>query len=600
LTPSTYLANGTLTSNLPYFKASHVGTLFELTHNEQHAIEELNGVNQATGKITVRGLFSSTKPFDDRNFGYGVDMTTGTFVGTIALERSTDIDAQVWTVVETFSATVSPTAYNDEQSNLLCHYRLRVTGYTSGYALVNLDYLAGSTTGIVRITAFTNSMSVTYEVMERIGGVNATDDWRGPMWSDDLGWPRVPKLRDDRLHWFFRDRDFASNVDDYDNYDDSVEGDSGPIIRSVGGEVRWALSMDRLVIGTSSRVSAIQASDFNEVVTPTSWSVRPGPTLGAGYVPPVQIDDTAIMSDKTGTRLYDVTVPDGAAKLKSSDLSRMLPNGFGSGIVDIAVQRQPDTRVYIVMGDGSCIVLTFEREDKVVAFTTITSAAALIKDVCILPGERQDEIYFMVDRGGALRLERLGNETDQKSKSTCTLLDGYRVLTGSVSSITGATHMAGWVVNVWADGFDRGTVTLNGSGVAALGATYARVVYGLAYSATFESVKLAYAAQLGSAVGQTKQVKRVSPILSNSVLDGIRIGMDAANADPFPAYIDGAQRTTGQFFTHFDEDSFAIPGRWDADSRIYIKADSNAGPVTIQAIAIDIETREGIDASNRN
>jgi hypothetical protein len=160
--------------------------------------------------------------------------------------------------------------------------------------------------------------------------------------------------------------------------------------------------------------------------------------------------------------------------------------------------------------------------------------------------------------------------------------------------------MAGWVVNVWADGFDRGTVTLNGSGVAALGATYARVVYGLAYSATFESVKLAYAAQLGSAVGQTKQVKRVSPILSNSVLDGIRIGMDAANADPFPAYIDGAQRTTGQFFTHFDEDSFAIPGRWDADSRIYIKADSNAGPVTIQAIAIDIETREGIDASNRN
>lgn len=595
LTPSAYTGNGSLTSNIAYFDTSHVGTLFELTHPEQHVIDELHAVDQITDYISIRGLFSSTKVYDDRNFGYNLDFATGAFVGTIVLESSADPNAEIWTVTDEFSAGAAAT-YNDEQSNLLMHYRLRVKAYTSGYAIVSLVQLAGSTTGKVRITEYNSSTSVNYETVDRLGGVTATRDWRGPVWSDSLGWPRVPCFRDDRLHWFSGDKDYASIVDDYENFDDTTVGDSGPIVRSVGSGssegVRWAVDMDRFVIGTTGYTAAIQASDFNEVVTPTSYTIRRGPTIGASYVPPAQADDILIMTDRSNKKLYDLSVPESASKLKSMELTRLNPRAVRAGVVAMDIQRRPDTRIYCVLEDGTCAVLTYDKDDKVVAFTVFDTDGDF-EDVCVLPADDQDDVYFIVSRNGARYLERLGKEANQESVSTCAVLDGFKELTGSVSSITGASHLNGKTVAVWADGARRSNVTISG-GSAALGATYARVIYGIAYDAEFLSVKLAYAAQLGTAIGQTKIVRQAGLILSNSCVDGIRIGKDASYTDPPPEFVDGALRTASQFFAHYDEDMFPIQSEWNTDSRIYLKTNSAYGPVTVQAIVLDVETREGV------
>lgn len=602
LTPSAYTGNGTLTASIPYFKSSHVGTLFELNHNEQHVVDEVHAADQITDHITVRGLFSSTKTYDDRNFGYDLDFSTGSFVGEITLESSTDALASVWSKTKSFTADAAAT-YNDEQSNLLMHYRLRVTAYTSGYAIVTLTYLAGTTVGQARITEYTSATSVNYETVQPIGGVGPTRVWRGPYWSDDLGWPRVPRFRDGRLHWFKTDTDFASLVDDYDNFDDATEGDAGPFIRTVGSGaaegVRWALDMDKLAVGTSGYVASVQASDLGEVLTPTNYAVRRGPSVGASFVPPVQIDDRAIMADKTNRRLYDIGAPEGGAKLKADDATRLNPAAVRAGIKAMAVQRQPDTRVYIVLDDGTAAVMTYERNDKVVAFSTIETSNGTIEDVCVVPGATQDLVYFVVQRYGAIRyIERLALEAEQRALATCSLLDAHKELTGSISSITGGTHFAGKTVYVFADDLYRGTFDLDGSGAAALGATYSRVVYGLSYDAEFLSVKLADAAQVGTAIGQTKSVRQAAPILSNSVLDGLLIGTASDRTDPLPEIVDGATRTTGQFFTHYDKSPFPIAGDWDSDSRFYIKASSHYGPVTVQGVVLDIETRDG--AKNRN
>lgn len=597
-TPSAYLGNGTLTSNVPYFKPSHVGCLFELTQNIQQVLDQLHAAGQTTDYITVNGLFSSTITFDDRNFGYTLTYSGGA-VMTIALERSTDLEASVWTQVTSFTGSASAT-YNDEQSNLTCHYRLRVTSYTSGYCDILLSYGSAPTTGQIRIRGYTSATSVDYEVVKPLGGTIPTRSWRGPYWSDDLGWPRVPCFRDDRLHWFLGDRDYASIVDDFDNYDDSVEGDAGPLIRTVGSGaaegVRWAVDADRFIVGTSGFAASIQASDLGEVVTPTSFTVRVGPTLGASFVPPAQVDDIMIMTDRSRTRLYDLYVPDGSAKLKSSDVSRLNTRAVRAGVKAMATQRKPDTRVYIVLDDGTCVVLTYERDEKVVAFTTLETDGTF-EDVCVLPDNDQDDVYFVVSRNGGRYLERLAPEAEQESVSTCALLDGYKVLTGSISSITGASHLNGKTVSVWADGQRRADVTIS-AGAAALGATYSRVVYGLSYDAEFLSAKLAYAAQLGTAVGQIKSVRRVGLLLTNSCLDGIRVGRNADSTDPLPDIIDGAARTDYQFFTSYDHDLMPIASDWEVDGRFYIKTTSADGPVTLLGVVLDIETRDGAEQNN--
>ena len=605
LTPSAYSGNGTLTSNLPYFKSSHVGTLFEVTHNEQHVIDQLIANNQTTEHVTVNGLWTATASFNDRNFGYTIDFSTGTFIGTIALERSTDPDASVWSEFTSHAhggGNVS-TIENDEQSNLTCHYRFRVTAYTSGYANVTITYLNGAKVGQLRITEYSSSTSVNYETIVSPGGVGPTRAWRGPYWSNDLGWPRVPCFRDDRLHWFMGDRDFASIVDDYDNYDDSVEGDSGPIIRTVGSGaaegVRWAVDADRFIVGTSGFAASIQASDLGEVVTPTSYTVRTGPTLGASFVLPAQVDDILVMTDRSRTRLYDLYVPEGSTKLRSTHLSRLNTKAVRAGVKAMAVQRKPDTRIYIVLDDGACIVLTYERDEKVVAFTTITTPSGLFEDVCVLPDSDQDDVYFVVNRDGTRYLERLAPEADQESVDTCTLLDAFKVLTGSISSITGASHLNGKTVAVWADGARIADKTIS-AGTAELWATYSRVVYGLSYDAEFLSAKLAYAAQLGTAVGQIKSVHKVGLLLSNSCLDGIRVGRNSTYTDPMPDIIDGAERTPYQFFTQYDREPLPIASDWEVDGRFYVKATSADGPVTLLGVVLDVETRDGADAQGGN
>lgn len=606
LTPSATTGNGTLTASLPYFRASHVGGLFELTHLSQSVVEELTAVNQTTEKITVVGLYSSSLTFNDRNFTYALDFSTGSFVGSIALERSTDVDGDVWSPVTTFGVHTGSATYNDQQSNLRAHYRFRVTSYTSGYATVTLTYSGGSKTGLVRITGYSSDTSVSYEVVSRLGGTAATSDWREPMWSDDLGWPRVPRLFDGRLFWFLKDLAFASVSDDYDNYDDNVEGDSGPIIRSVGTGaakgVRWALDMQRLIAGTGGQEASIRSSSFDEPLTPTAFTVRNASTQGVANVPAVKIDRGAIYVQRSGRRLYEMLYSVETNDYTSSDVSRLNPGALESGVVALAVQRQPDTRVYIVLNSGVCCVLTYERDDKVVAFTQIETDG-WIEDVAVLPNEDQDDVYFTVRRNSTERYtERMAKELDQKTQMGCALLDAYKVVTNT-NAITGATHLANRTVSVWADGRRRSDVAIDSAGNGTLDNTYARVVYGIGYTASYKSVKLAHAAQLGTALEQQKIIRMAGLVLSNSCLDGVRIGRVDRNVVPvlsgLPDVIKGITRGPSQFFAHFDANPFPVPSEWDSDSRIYLQVDSREGPFTAQAIVFDIETAEAVSKPGR-
>ncbi len=215
----------------------------------------------------------------------------------------------------------------------------------------------------------------------------------------------------------------------------------------------------------------------------------------------------------------------------------------------------------------------------------------------MLPAEEQDEVYFIVNRNSGQRfLEKLAPEAEQLAVGTCALLDAHKVLTGSISSITGGTQLAGWTVSTWRDGVKGADVTLNGSGVAALGATYSRVVYGLSVQADWKSVKLAYAAQLGTALGNTKVVHGAGLILANSCLDGITLGGTSDMLGPLPEIVDGATRIASQFFTHYDEDITPINGNWDPDARLHVRVNSAYGPVTIQGVVVDVETRDGVEA----
>ena len=91
------------------------------------------------------------------------------------------------------------------------------------------------------------------------------------------------------------------------------------------------------------------------------------------------------------------------------DWLRSIDNPFFNGIpgiVRIAVQRQPETRLHCVRSDGTVMLMVMDKTEEVRAWHTIT-CDGLIEDVCVLPaldGEEDDQVYYIVQRTCHARL----------------------------------------------------------------------------------------------------------------------------------------------------------------------------------------------------
>ena len=597
MTPGALTGNTTITASEAYFLASHVGALIELTQTGKTVNQTLNGADQATDYVTVTGV-DAERIF----FRTGVGSS---FVGTLTLQRSVEPDnPTVWSDYATYvngAATFAKVAEDDSQDNLTAHYRFSVKSgdYTSGSVEVTLEYENTTAVGQGLITGYTSATVVDVEVKANFGAITSTRSWRIGAWSDIAGWPRVPVIHDDRLHWFNDGgRDYASEVDDFVDHDDSLEGNNRPFVRSVAGGslegVVWALSDDRLIVGTPGFEATIQANDFDGALTATDYTSRKPSRRGCADIDAVSHHAGIFYAQRSAKRIYEISIPPSDTRYRSQNISRINPSACKAGIVRLGVQLQPETRLYAVLEDGSLVVLTYERDDDVVAFTTMGVPGGLIEDLIVLPDIDQDQVLIVVNRSGSRYHMRLGTEIAQESASTCTLLDYFKVLTGSISAISGATHLASTTVQVWADGARRADVLLDASGNGTLDGTYSRVVYGLNYQCDFESVKLAYVAQLGTAINQEKIIQHLGLVFSNSCLDGVRIGFDENNLDPLPMIIKGQERTASQFFAHLDAPPFPVPSNFDTDSRFYLRTNSADGPVTIQSVSMDIETPENL------
>jgi hypothetical protein len=98
-------------------------------------------------------------------------------------------------------------------------------------------------------------------------------------------WPSSVTFAEGRLWWSGSDRLWGSVSDGFEDFDDTTEGDSGPISRSIatGGvnDTQWMLGPSRLLIGTEGAVSTVKSSSFDEPLTPTNLSIKDSSSTGA-------------------------------------------------------------------------------------------------------------------------------------------------------------------------------------------------------------------------------------------------------------------------------------------------------------------------------
>jgi hypothetical protein len=626
LKPSGTTGDVTVDADQPYFTSGMVGSTFEITHPKQQPSIVFTGEDQYSDWIRVTGVNTS-----DRAFRLNIDFV-GTPAGTITLERAFGVP-EGWTSYATYTADQSNLQIDDSGSsstvassnNLIVYYRLASrpgSGVGAVSVTASLNYSGGTKTGVFRVTGYTSPTQVTAEIIKQLGDTTYSEDWREGAWSNAASWPSSVCFHDGRLWWAGLDKVYGSVSDDYYNYDPSTEGDSGPIVRSVAiGPVEgigWMMPLQRLVVGTASAEVSIRSSSFDEPLTPSAFTARNASTVGSAPVQAIAVDSVGVFVQRNKSKIfeivYDVEVNDYGAR----ELTRLNQDICKPGVTQIAVQRQPDTRVFFIKEDGTAAMLIYDRADAVVGWSRVVTDGKLL-NIAILPTGDDDSVYFVVERviNGATKryIEKFASTSELQGGEDSWLVDSaVKFTSGSpTSTITGLSHLIGKQVVIYYQrfgGFDDASFqndgfqvtddtaaepqtiyTVSAGGTITLPFQTTEIIVGLPYTARFKSVKLAYGSSAGTALTQKKRVDHLALLGVNTAPDGLRIGRDFDNMTKLSSVFKGKILEPYFIVEDWDYEATAFGGKFDTDSRVCIEANSPY-PATICGMVISLATHD--------
>lgn len=606
LTPSALSGDITLTASKALFKSTHVGALFKVQSTGQTVTATITAQNTFTSSIRVAGVEGQ------RAFGITV---AGTFTATVTLQYSVGEPGN-WVDVTSYT-TEQSTSYNDDLDNQIIYYRIGVKtgGFTSGSVAVTLSYTSGSIIGIARVISVTSSTVANAVVLQDFGAITASSDWWEGAWSDRRGWPSAVTLYESRLWWASRDQLYASVVDDYENFDEEFVGDSGPINRSIGEgpieTINWLLPLSRLMVGTHSNSAPIAAlklegnnvlsgrsSSFDEPLTPTNFNLK---TAAAG----------GIFVQRSGRKLLSLAFDINESDYKHEDLTVAVPDMNNVGIAGIAIQYQPDVRVHCWRNDGTVALMTMDKAENVICWTEIETDGD-VEDVSVLPGDEEDQVYYIVKRtinGATVRFhEKWAKESECRGNPIAKIADAHYLYSGSpTTTITGLSHLEGEEVVVWGwntttpftatlpdgstvtVGRDFGTFTVSGGQITGLSSSVTNACVGLAYTAPYKSAKQAFAAALGTPLNQSKRIDHLGLILIDTHAKGITYGPDFNSLDEMPDVEDHAEVDENTVYENYDQRMIEFDGDWSTDSRFCLQA-AAPRPATVLCVTVSMTT----------
>ena len=578
-----------LTASAPYFDPLHVGSLFKIEPTGQNVEETSDQDNISTDRVDVTGVGAS------RTLSI---VRSGTFVATINLQRSYD-EGATWEDVATYT-TAGTSTYTDGLNNVDLSYRLTVkTGnYTSGTYTMGINYPRGSRVGYVKIQSVTNSMTASVRIVRDLLSTLATENWAEGAFSNFQGWPTALQLHEGRLYFTKGIEYYASVSDAFESFDDTVEGDSAPISKTLGSggsDVNWMLSLNRLIFGSGGGQKELRSSSFDEPITPENSTVKQPSTVPASNIDAIKVDSGGMFI--SGKRIYELVYNSDIFGYVPQDLTLLTPEIGNNSFTRIAVSRKPETKIHCVRDDGKVAILSYDPTENLRGWS-LWSTDGDVEDVYVLPtaDNGQDDIYYIVKRtinGSTVRYhEKWADEREVIGGNINKNLDSH-IIVNNVSpsdTIGNLSHLEGETVYVWGDGVDLGSYTVS-SGQVTVITTVTNAIVGLGYTAQYKSVKLPYASGLGTALNQRKIVTMIGFNLVDTHIGGFQYGSSFDELYDLPEMIEYAPQDENTILSNYDADMTSFAGLYLTDTRICIQSVPNR-PATITAITMGIQTND--------
>ena len=522
ITPSAKTGSSiTLTASSAIFKAGHVGSYWQIAHNNPTAfIESSLLANSTTATpITVLGKWSL--------------QTFGTWTGTIELQQSDDKGTN-WKTIRTYNSKNDYNAISSGENITTCQIRLKVSGTsTTGASTaprVVFTPIDATLKGFVRVTGYTSSTVVTATSISDLADTIATTMWSEGAFSAVKGFPNSCAFHESRII-FAGTNDSPSTIwgsytSDFENFKQGAydsDSYSFTLSSSSGGLIKWIISKTALLIGTTQEEWSLSSSTGASALTATNVMAKKQSRYGSGGLPALIMNDTVVYLQKMGRKLREFVYAWNSETWVSNDITALAEHTTRGGIVELAYQRVPDALLWMVRSDGQLIAMTYEREQQVVGFSRHTTNGTFESVACINGLGSEDEVYVLVNRtigGSTVRyIERfktgMREALDTADTASWWYLDCAKrvVLESPSTTITGLSHLNGKTVSVWADQAVGSTIVTQPtvvSGSITLQAPATNVLVGIPFTSTLVPEQLVRDMQDGTSAGRRMKINKMN------------------------------------------------------------------------------------------
>jgi len=289
--------------------------------------------------------------------------------------------------------------------------------------------------GIIKITQFINVNHVNGEVLKKLDAdIQAIERSWGilpPAFNAANGYPRCCT--------FFKQRLVLSNTKKAPNkiwfsavggngnfLETTDDGDAFSIVSASGlsNSILFLEAQRGVVCLTSGGEYMV---DSDGALTPTTVNINEHSAYGAYPVTrPERVGNELLFVQRGGTRLRALTYRfevDGLVSPEISSLSSHIGEQHG-GISGISFMQDPESLVWLVLGDGKVATITFNRDQDVLAWAQHDFGGNVLS-MCSVPTLLgSDRTFMLVMRDGSTCLEEVSFDAYVDSQRTIPILNG--------------------------------------------------------------------------------------------------------------------------------------------------------------------------------
>ena len=457
---------------------------------------------------------------------------------------------------------------------------------TIGSPRMLLKLTLGGSTGVVKITAVTNSKTATAVVLLLLPGTSpavygaaAGTGFQISQWRGGAGFPFTVTAYQGRLIWGgsrkYTDTVWGSRIGNVWDMNE-VPLSQDPIFTSgaflENNSRPFALSPNTpeasIIKGLSSAKTLLLNTNRSELVMygtqgalgPNDFQIESSSAYGSNGVQPIRANNFATFVQKDGLRLRDFVFDWNQSQYKSNDLSFVadhLPKGttegvtpgFG-GIVEMATMEVDGSVLFCRTNDNRLIYVTLDRDYQINAWgkvrlggqylggdpqiTAMTTAAGGLFNTA------PETLYFIAKRDvqsiTVYYFEKLSPQYEVAEFDITAVdsdtefphyTDSWKAYTSETpQTLWSVDHLTGSIVSVIGDGLYLGEITVGTTPTdnLLLPNPVSNIVIGLKYKSTIKPALVEQGAQTGSAVGRDKRVHELYLRLFNTL--GVKYGTE--------------------------------------------------------------------------